>query len=283
LGPPEPLKSLEVGQSVNAFRSVVVTPSSPDDNDDEQHQEDEQRIDFTIERVANTPNIYVLRSFVTPFECEQIQTLAKERGMKMAETITKNDTKSRKNCSVAWLPSAGPDASSIVSGLVTSTANIFLSNSVKSHTTAGVEDLQVLKYDIGGEFVHHHDGDCRILTVIYYINGVGGTWFPLADEDCASGTNNNNLPKNKAKALELAEDLVPGEHGILLTGSGGGGDSGTRAVRVNKGDAAAFYNYLDEGSAQLDWTALHCGLPSEKDETKWIANHWYRLNVLASY
>lgn len=271
MGPPEPLKSLEVGQSVNAFRSV-------------EHQEDEQRIDFSIERVSNTPNIYVLRNFVTPFECEQIQTLAKERGMKMAETITKNDTKSRKNCSVAWLPSSsGPDSSSIVSGLVASTANIFLSNSVKSHPTAGVEDLQVLKYDIGGEFVHHHDGDCRILTVIYYINGVGGTWFPLADEDCASGTN-NNLPKNKAKALELAEDLVPGEHGILLTGSGGGGDSGTRTVRVNKGDAVAFYNYLDEGSAQLDWTALHCGLPtSEKDETKWIANHWYRLNVLASY
>src|SRR5210317_1357342 len=164
LGPPEPLKGLEVGQSVNAFRSVVVTSSNHDNNNnaDGQHQEEEQRIGFTIERVANTPNIYVLRNFVTPFECEQIQTLAKERGMKTAETITKNDTKSRKNCSVAWLPSSGPDSSSIVSGLVASTANIFLSNSVKSHPTAGVEDLQVLKYDIGGEFVHHHDGDCRI-------------------------------------------------------------------------------------------------------------------------
>ena len=34
--------------------------------------------------------------------------------------------------------------------------------------TAGVEDLQVLKYDVGGEFVLHHDGEPRILTVIYY-------------------------------------------------------------------------------------------------------------------
>jgi hypothetical protein len=44
----------------------------------------------------------------------------------------------------------------------------------------------------------------------------------------------------------------------------------------NKGDAVAFYNYRDVGSAQLDWAALHCGSPT--DETKWIANYWYWLN-----
>ena len=37
-----------------------------------------------------------------------------------------------------------------------------------SDQKAGVEDLQVLRYDIGGEFVLHQDGQNRILTVIYY-------------------------------------------------------------------------------------------------------------------
>ena len=52
-------------------------------------------------------------------------------------------------------------------------------------------------------------------------------------------------------------------------------------ARVSPGDAIAFYNYLDDESGQFDWNALHCGLPTAQDDgVKWIANHWYRLNVL---
>ena len=265
LGPPEPLKSLQVGQSLDAFRLVV------DDDDD--------RVDFSIERVANSPHIFLLRNFLTSSECNQIQALAEEGGMKTAETVTKGDTSSRKNCSVAWIPSSGPDGSSLVSGLVASTVNIFLSDVVKSRPSAGVENMQILKYGVGGEFVHHQDGDARVFTVIYYINGVGGTWFPLADR------NDGEIPKNKAGVLELVENLEPGKHGIFLKGDSSNsaqeGNNNKHTVFVNKGDAVAFYNYRDEGSAQLDWAALHCGSPT--DETKWIANHWYRLNELANY
>jgi hypothetical protein len=276
LGPPEPLKSLQLGQTLNAFRTVV--PSDDDDDD----SSNPQKVDFSIERAANRPNIFILRNFVTPSECNQIQALAEEGGMKTAETVTKGDTSSRKNCSVAWIPSSGPDGSSIVSGLVASTVNIFLSDVVKSHPSAGVENMQILKYGVGGEFVHHQDGDSRILTVIYYINGVGGTWFPLADR------NDGEIPKNKVKVLEVVENLEPGKHGIFLKGGSSSSISSVEeendnmhTVLVNKGDAVAFYNYRDEGSAQLDWAALHCGSPT--DETKWIANHWYRLNDLANY
>lgn len=74
-------------------------------------------------------------------------------------------------------------------------ANLFLSSGVRSNPSASVEDLQVLRYGVGGEFVLHHDGDPRILTVVYYLNGVGGTWFPLArtsdavegEDQCAYG------------------------------------------------------------------------------------------------
>ncbi|KAL7495817.1 hypothetical protein ACHAWT_006315 [Skeletonema menzelii] len=269
LGPPEPLKSLEVGHTLNAFRLAV------DDDDDS----DPQKVDFSIERVANSPNIFILRNFLTASECKQIQALAEDGGMKTAETITKGDTSSRKNCSVAWIPSSGPGGSSLVSGLVASTANIFLSDMVKSHPSVCVEDMQILKYDVGGEFVHHQDGDARVLTVIYYINGVGGTWFPLADR------NDGDLPKNKAGVIKLVENFEPGKHGIFVKGDSSNSEqeesNSKYTVLVNKGDAVAFYNYKDEGSAQLDWAALHCGSPT--DETKWIANHWYRLNELSNY
>lgn len=271
LGPPEPLKSLPVGHSLNAFRTIFL--SNVDDD-----SSNPQKVDFSIERVANSPNIFILRNFVTLSECNQIQALAEEAGMKTAETVTKGDTSSRKNCTVAWIPSSGPDVSSIVSGLVASTVNIFLSDVVKSHPSACVENMQILKYGVGGEFVHHQDGDSRILTVIYYINGVGGTWFPLADG------NDGEIPKNKERVLQLVENLEPGKHGIFLKGGSNsieGENDNKHTVLVNKGDAVAFYNYRDEGSAHLDWTALHCGSPT--DETKWIANHWYRLNDLANY
>ena len=52
--------------------------------------------------------------------------------------------------------------------LVSSTAQTLLSDGILSSEDAGVEDLQVLKYDVGGEFVLHHDGEPRVLTVIYY-------------------------------------------------------------------------------------------------------------------
>ena len=257
-------------------------PSDDDDDDDS----NPQKVDFSIERVATSPHIFCLRNFLSPSECKQIQELAEEAGIKTAETVTKGDTSSRKNCSVAWIPSSGSDGSSFVSGLVASTANIFLSDVVLSHPSAGVENMQILKYGVGGEFVHHQDGDSRVLTVIYYINGVGGTWFPLADR------NDGETPKNKARALELVENLEPGKHGIFLKGGSSSSSSSSSSVEVdeennkhtvlvNKGDAVAFYNYRDEGSAQLDWAALHCGSPT--DETKWIANHWYRLNDLANY
>lgn len=270
LGPPEPLRSLEVGHTLNAFRLVV---DDDDGSDPQQHL-------FSIERVANSPNIFILQNFLSSSECNQIQALAEEGGMKPAETVTEGDNSSRKNCSVAWIPSSGPDGSSIVSGLVASTVNIFLSDGVKSHHSAGVENMQILKYGVGGEFVHHQDAEARVLTVIYYINGVGGTWFPLADIN-----DGDNIPKNKEGVMDLVENLEPGKHGIFVKGGSNNSvqeeKSNKHTVLVNKGDAVAFYNYKDDGSAQLDWTALHCGSPT--DETKWIANHWYRLNELSKY
>jgi hypothetical protein len=167
-----------------------------------------------------------------------------------------------------------------------------------------VENLQVLHYGPGGEFVPHHDGEARILTVLYYLNGVGGTWFPLARgyEDCDGKEKNgcgwDQFPVNKGQALELMRGLEPGKDGLLVIGIAGTASSSFSSngddIRskeevnehiawVNQGDAIAFYNYLDDGSEQIDWTSIHCGLPTTEEEgggAKWIANHWYRMSLL---
>lgn len=263
LGPPEPLASLPLGQSVNAFRSF--------------QDDDSTRHDFAIQRLSYSPHVFLLRRFLTNGECKQIQSSAEANGMAQAETVTKGDASSRRNCQVAWLNG------DVITSLISSTINIFLSQNVKSHPSAAVEDLQVLKYSSGGEFIHHHDGSARILTVIYYLNGVAGTWFPLANN---TGVDSRaKRPVNKMQTLKMVQDLQPGKDGLLVMGIPNTTHSSLKnpqnIVHVNSGDAIAFYNYLDDGSGRIDWNALHCGLPTAHDDgDKWIANHWYRLNVL---
>ncbi len=94
---------------------------------------------------------------------------------------------------------------------------------------------------------------------------------------------------NKAQALAMIKNFEPGKNGLLVA------DVGQKDERVHEpnngedehiawikpGDAIAFYNYKDDGSAQLDWSSIHCGLPVNDESSKLIANHWFRLNVLA--
>jgi len=289
LGPPESVRGLKIGQHVNAFRKTVV-----------EADEIEKVVDFTIERVSFGPDAFVLRNFLTKSECSEIQKIASNSHMEQAETITKNDASSRKNCQVAWIPSTGPNKSNLVQNLVASVANLLLSKSVLSNQSAGVEDLQVLRYGVGGEFILHHDGEPRVMTVIYYINGVGGTWFPLArtsddedDDPClamdttgisAQFNRSRQAPQNKEQALDLGTGYEPGKNGLLVKGTGNVANEdldSSHVALINQGDALVFYNYCDDGSAQLDWRALHCGLPTpEEDNEKWIANHWFRVSDL---
>ena len=276
LGPPEPLESLDVGQSVNAFRSLTSKRSTSNKHD------------FIIQRLSHSPHIFLLHNFLSPEECANIQHIATVNGMAQAQTVSENDRSSRKYCQVAWLNS---HHYADINDLVTSTINIFLSKHVKSHPMAGVEDLQVLKYSTGGEFIHHHDGEPRIMTVVYYLNGIAGTWFPLAtfDRNSIQDSERQSIkrPRSKRHALELANNLHPGKDGLLVSHTANSNNEVQtelpHSVKANPGDAVVFYNYLDDGSGQLDWNSLHCGLPTQEgDGPKWIANHWYRLNNLES-
>ena len=44
-----------------------------------------------------------------------------------------------------------------------------------------------------------------------------------------------------------------------------------------KGDAVAFYNYLDDGSAQVDRLSLHAGLPAPGEKS--VAALWYHVDL----
>mmetsp|Transcript_31521 Transcript_31521/g.48363 ORF Transcript_31521/g.48363 Transcript_31521/m.48363 type:complete len:363 (-) Transcript_31521:948-2036(-) len=288
LGPPPHLRALRIGDKMKVpqERPIYYGDGAP------------QVMEFAIERVSSTPDVFVLRDFLQSEECDAIMRVASQLNMSPAETVTDGDTASRKNCDVTWIPS-GANGFPLVSSLVAPIAKYFLSDHFKASDGAGVEDLQVLKYEQAGEFVLHHDGQGRSLTVIYYINGVGGTWFPLAhtsensdDDPCAdmdqskmdesfAHSRKYSSPQNKAEALQLGDNFEPGKNGLLVQGVQGATDldeSNPNVSYIKKGDAVAFYNYMDDGSKRFDWRALHAGLPA--DEVKWIANHWFRSNSL---
>lgn len=113
-------------------------------------------------------------------------------------------------------------------------------------------------------------------TVIYYLNGEGSTWFPLAS---SNGNEGVWRPRNRAEALEIARSSRSGDAdaapGIVLS--------------PDRGDAVAFYNLLDDGGTSgdgtsavddgrlgsVDLTTLHAGMPAPR--TKWIGTHWFRI------
>lgn len=149
------------------------------------------------------------------------------------------------------------------------------------------EELQVVKYDLGGQFKVHHDSSAfqpRLLTALLYLTNVpiehgGGTWFPHAGAD-AHG------PESVESAIAAAlrwEKLPPIDRpGVTVTPS--------------QGDAIIFFNHLRNG--ELDPLAVHAGLPilpvddprpapavdgndvdqggkgAESTRQKWIANYW---------
>lgn len=157
---------------------------------------------------------------------------------------------------------------------------------------------------------------CCYVCIVGLVNGVGGTWFPLAStasydpcrnineakfeqnfldarKNCDTISINSHEIKNKAEALKLGKGFIPGKQGLLFKGDTKATSQGDgkhvpkeeaddpNVLWIKKGDAIAFYNYKNDGSGQFDWRSLHTGLPtSQEDGLKWIANHWFRLGHL---
>jgi hypothetical protein len=198
-----------------------------------------------------------MRNLVTPTECQAIQSAVSS--MAPAQTASgERQEEIRKHCQVAWLGNHGAE------GLVGRLAQAVRSMMVSPGHRMGVEDLQVVRYTEGGEYALHHDGNDRVLTVLYFLNGKGETWFPFANGG------EIKKPKTRNEALHMAEELKPGVHGVLVSTCHS--TVTPSCFLVNCGDAVAFYSYLQNG--RMDWSAIHTGLPAR--EEKVIANHFFR-------
>lgn len=212
--------------------------------------------DSNVEKVSSRPPIFVLRNFLTKDECQNIMDSVSE--MEPGQTVSSHGNEQRKNSHVAWLDNVG-DGSAVISNAAKRAHDIFLGHQQVFHVSRGVEPLQVVRYDDGGEYVLHQDGNRRLLTVLYYLNGAGETWFPLADSAVQGDDELNRLT-----ALKKCEKLTPGRDGVLVSCEGNG-------TPIQQGDAVAFYSYFTD--ATCDWNALHAGLPVSS--TKWIGNHFF--------
>ena len=249
VGAPTPLALLPVGAQLVGQRST--------------HE-------FTAERVSSRPAAFVLRNFLSEAECAAIMAQAEEGG-NMHAASTNGATDARKKCDICLLNLQSP----VVSGLTREAAELLLDERALA-PGSGCEDLHVLRYHAGGEFTLHYDATSaalpRVLTVLYYLNGVGATWFPYANDE----TRPPSWFGRRDEVMAHAAALDPF----------GGGD-GLLVEPLNAGDALAFFNFVQgEGEAgedglgphppSLDPYSLHAGLPVREGQTKWLASHFFR-------
>lgn len=235
-----------------------------------QHENKTSNAYYSIECVSTSPPIYILRDLLSPQECLEISQQALEvadASSEQGQTRNNQGILARPNSRVIWLEEYDDLASEIAATCL----------SLPNGAAAWVESLQVVTYSQQGQYVLHHDGHERILTCLYYLNGVGGTWFPLAGDTRKS---NKQVPSSREEAMELARDCFPGKDGLLLVGTEHHDkhDFNENVVQIQAGDAVLFYNYVfdnESSTAVSDWTTIHAGLPCS--ETKLICNHWFHV------
>jgi 2OG-Fe(II) oxygenase superfamily len=222
--------------------------------------------DICVEKINGAPPMFVLRNFVSELEC---QTLMWSACNAPKNLLNYNQESNRQGSQVSWMPH--DDA--ISKSLARAAANLLLHDQGTNNLH---EELQVVRYSPQGHFQLHHDEHDRVLTVLYYLNGVAGTWFPLASP---IPMQDHLQPQNKEEALHCVHGMIPGSHGLLVGSSiPDAHNSNSATVPIHAGDALVFYSYKDNTDSFnqnmiQDWQSIHAGLPAQ--EEKWIATHWF--------
>ena len=283
LGPPHALASLSVGDTT---------------------------IDGQITRLSSSPDLFLIRNHISSqMDRDSIKTGAIDNGMKLAGTTKSDENTVRKNSYLTWMNpyelllseecNQKKGVTPILLALLRSARSTFVHSTMNDLFDRGeynycmAEDVQVAKYDIGGMYNTHHDGYGRFLTVLTYLNGVGGTYFPFANNTSTNGATNIITCQREA---ELAAEGA-GNSGLLVVGIEGieayniGDDDYSNqtlpnnksnitadysTVQIQPGDAVAFYNYNADG--EKEWKSLHesRSVPREK----WIVTNWFRSESL---
>ena len=315
--------SSSLKSSVSEAQEQVIS-SSPDANDDDLSSSDNHGGDpllgpparlaslavgeseGDIVRLSRNPDIFLMKGFLPNERDRSVLTGIGESGdrMKVAGTNKSEQNSVRKDSYLAWIDphsiaSTAHDEATLARSMCGKAREHFLSEALHEQHQQGrldyywTEDLQVAMYRPGGRFDYHHDGHGRFLTVLCYLNGIGGTYFPFAspgDEEISSG------PLDFCDNERLATDIAtatkrPGRDGLLLVGKEGIGayyNSLSKSsfqersiVHIEAGDAVAFYNYNGAGTDTAggrDWMSLHASLTVP--EEKFISTCWFRSEAL---
>ena len=249
-------------------------------------------------RIAARPHAFLLRGFLSHAECESLISSATACEMRSAQTI--GGTIHRSGLDFAWLGSDSPHVDQLTSDvsallLADGVARQSRDSSSFGNPMLSSEPLNVLRYAAGGEFRCHYDNPiqrglepgARVLTVLYYLNGVGATWFPLARTQSAAaaaaavadgGADDEQTPllgpKDTGKLDDLLQRRSPIE-AVTVCSDGQLRQTSSRRdglkVAGKAGDALALF-HLDE-SGYFDLHAMHSGLPAP--ETRWVASHFF--------
>ncbi|GFH44403.1 hypothetical protein CTEN210_00877 [Chaetoceros tenuissimus] len=262
---------------------------------------EKKEIEFSVSKLSSAPHIYHFKGLLSHGECIDLMNAAENVELTQQENAAIIDGESQGNilitsslrskCIVSWLNNVSNGKSDVLTiprELGRVTGNILLTNEAKKN--GWCEPLQLVHYmGNGGKNDLHHDGLRRGVTVLYYLNGVGNTWFPFANEDKISSRNDI---RNRNDALQLVEKygMKPGTHGVLIAGKNSqilnpklaNGDIDQKhIIEINQGDAIAFYNYKTvNGEVVRDWNSIHTALPTTEEEgEKFIANHWMHCDT----
>ena len=203
-----------------------------------------------IRRLSARPYAYLLRGWLTNSECEYIMRLADAAREEELATTAGSEAVSaawRKGCEVSHLSATADD---VLLNITRDASRLIFSKdawSRRKELASEIEFLQVLRYSEGGEFKVHWDAcwkQPRAATLLYYLNGEGETWFPLACDSLEAAR--DSMPQRQSEAYERAFALDPTSDGLR--------------VSPQQGDAILLYNF-DEDAA-IDVYSMHAGLPA---------------------
>ena len=309
LGPPEFLSNLPVGG-----KTIMVDLVDGAQSLQEVTTTKRRRM---IERLADSPDMFVIRNFVDPCQWQSFMeiTLPKSNEesssssspWKVAGTRQSSNQHIRQKSFLQWL---SPDEHPLIRKTSQEAENSFLFHSylpISDAAFCSAEDWQVAMYEPQGSFGFHHDDFGRFVTVLTYLNGVGGTYFPFANNknhcDWKEDEELNSL--TWSDYLEKAASREPGKDGLLVVGKEGlesyiahsllptnheeleedGPSSPRRVVKIEPGDALLFYNYNGKSQSDSsppqdlrDYHSIHASLTVP--EEKWIATGWWRSEAL---
>lgn len=250
----------------------------------------------SITRLSQSPDVFIVKNFVSVADRETMMQQATLQGMEVAGTRKSDTNTIRRHSYITWIDpysilglddAVTREAVRVAKEMVAQSASLFAHESLHGKLDVAevdyifAEDVQVAKYNYGGMFQCHHDGFSRYLTVLSYLNGVGGTYFPFALSDTQSTHEIDTA--NEEDAAEIAKRRIVGRDGVLIVGKEGpesylaiSKTATNSIVTIEAGDAVVFYNYKANGDR--DWRSLHCSLTVQQE--KWIATNWFRSEAL---